>query len=103
MQRTLTPLTGLATLTRHSILYDFRVSVSNYGRYVMALRCPNAGIKFGTGTRTGTDTNFDIRPARKLKRILLIPWCPEGDLNPHSRFRPADFKSAASADFAIRA
>src|ERR1700748_1590573 len=30
-------------------------------------------------------------------------WCPEGDLNPHSRFRPADFKSAASADFAIRA
>jgi hypothetical protein len=30
-------------------------------------------------------------------------WCPEGDLNSHSRFRPADFKSAASADFAIRA
>ena len=24
-------------------------------------------------------------------------------MNPHSRFRPADFKSAASADFAIRA
>jgi hypothetical protein len=22
-----------------------------------------------------------------------VAWCPEGDLNPHSRFRPADFKS----------
>src|SRR5579884_435371 len=30
-------------------------------------------------------------------------WCPEGDLNPHDRLRSADFKSAASADFAIRA
>src|SRR6185312_1620849 len=30
-------------------------------------------------------------------------WCPEGDLNPHSPLGPADFKSAASADFAIRA
>ena len=20
-----------------------------------------------------------------------VAWCPEGDLNPHSRFRPADF------------
>ena len=30
-------------------------------------------------------------------------WCPEGDLNPHRPFGPADFKSAASASFAIRA
>jgi hypothetical protein len=30
-------------------------------------------------------------------------WCPEGDLNPHSHLRPTDFKSAASANFAIRA
>ena len=30
-------------------------------------------------------------------------WCPEGDLNPHDRLRSADFKSAASANFAIRA
>ncbi len=30
-------------------------------------------------------------------------WCPEGDLNPHRPFSPADFKSAASANFAIRA
>ena len=35
--------------------------------------------------------------------MSLALWCPEGDLNSHSRFRPADFKSAASADFAIRA
>ena len=33
----------------------------------------------------------------------LICWCPEGDLNPHGRLGPADFKSAASANFAIRA
>ncbi len=30
-------------------------------------------------------------------------WCPEGDLNPHDRLRSADFKSAVSADFTIRA
>ena len=33
----------------------------------------------------------------------FVLWCPEGDLNPHDPFRSADFKSAASADFAIRA
>ena len=38
-----------------------------------------------------------------LSDNLLIFWCPEGDLNPHSPCGPADFKSAASADFAIRA
>jgi hypothetical protein len=30
-------------------------------------------------------------------------WCPEGDLNPHNPCGSADFKSAASASFAIRA
>jgi hypothetical protein len=30
-------------------------------------------------------------------------WCPEGDLNPHDHFGSADFKSAVSADFTIRA
>jgi hypothetical protein len=30
-------------------------------------------------------------------------WCPEGDLNPHDRLWSADFKSAVSADFTIRA
>ena len=30
-------------------------------------------------------------------------WCPEGDLNPHDRLGSADFKSAVSADFTIRA
>src|SRR6266511_6285622 len=34
---------------------------------------------------------------------LLEAWCREGDLNPHSPFVPADFKSAASANFAIPA
>ena len=30
-------------------------------------------------------------------------WCPGGDLNPHDLLESADFKSAASADFATRA
>src|SRR3569833_1522885 len=30
-------------------------------------------------------------------------WCREGDLNPHNPFGAADFKSAASASFAIPA
>jgi hypothetical protein len=38
-----------------------------------------------------------------LLRKLLVLWCPEGDLNPHDRLRSADFKSAVSADFTIRA
>lgn len=33
----------------------------------------------------------------------FILWCPEGDLNPHDRLGSADFKSAVSADFTIRA
>jgi hypothetical protein len=36
-------------------------------------------------------------------RVAGVSWCPEGDLNPHRPFGPADFKSAASASFAIRA
>jgi hypothetical protein len=35
--------------------------------------------------------------------FIEISWCPEGDLNPHDRLRSADFKSAVSADFTIRA
>ena len=33
----------------------------------------------------------------------MFKWCPEGDLNPHNPCGSADFKSAASANFAIRA
>ena len=40
---------------------------------------------------------------RQTHHNSFIIWCPEGDLNPHDRLRSADFKSAASADFAIRA
>ena len=32
-----------------------------------------------------------------------IRWCREGESNPHRAFAPADFKSAASANFAIPA
>lgn len=31
------------------------------------------------------------------------PWCPERDSNPYGLLEPADFKSAASTGFAIRA
>jgi hypothetical protein len=32
-----------------------------------------------------------------------VGWCREGESNPHRAFAPADFKSAASANFAIPA
>jgi hypothetical protein len=35
--------------------------------------------------------------------LRKVVWCPEGDLNPHDPFGSADFKSAVSADFTIRA
>jgi hypothetical protein len=34
---------------------------------------------------------------------VRLMWCREGDLNPHNPFGSADFKSAASASFAIPA
>src|ERR1700722_18312658 len=34
---------------------------------------------------------------------LTRNWCREGESNPHRAFAPADFKSAASANFAIPA
>jgi hypothetical protein len=40
---------------------------------------------------------------KPYRRSVRFNWCPEGDLNPHSHLRPTDFKSAASANFAIRA
>ncbi len=43
-------------------------------------------------------------PERSWRGILLARiWCREGESNPHSPFGPADFKSAASANFAIPA
>jgi hypothetical protein len=39
----------------------------------------------------------------KIRALFGFIWCPEGDLNPHDRLRSADFKSAVSADFTIRA
>jgi hypothetical protein len=47
----------------------------------------------------GTNENT-TRIYNKIKHVV---WCPEGDLNPHDRLRSADFKSAVSADFTIRA
>ena len=38
-----------------------------------------------------------------LRNEAIDSWCPEGDLNPHDRLGSADFKSAVSADFTIRA
>jgi hypothetical protein len=39
------------------------------------------------------------QPIQNTKEL----WCREGESNPHSPFGPADFKSAASANFAIPA
>jgi hypothetical protein len=36
-------------------------------------------------------------------RSTRVNWCREGESNPYSPFGPADFKSAASANFAIPA
>ena len=45
-------------------------------------------------------TNIEsTRPERNVRPS----WCREGESNPHSPFGPADFKSAASANFAIPA
>ena len=38
-----------------------------------------------------------------LQHLCGCLWCREGESNPHSPFGPADFKSAASANFAIPA
>src|ERR1017187_9460405 len=40
---------------------------------------------------------------RNVREKLVLGWCREGDLNPHNPFGSADFKSAASASFAIPA
>ena len=56
-----------------------------------------------SGTKSGTSTYFAIYLSTNFSYNLLILWCPEGDLNPHDRLRSADFKSAVSADFTIRA
>ena len=51
--------------------------------------------------RTGARSR---NPERSFARDLLLHiWCREGESNPHSPFGPADFKSAASANFAIPA
>ncbi len=39
----------------------------------------------------------------QVRIIIVFSWCREGESNPHSPFGPADFKSAASANFAIPA
>jgi hypothetical protein len=45
------------------------------------------------------------RDAAVNERLEPLPgsWCREGESNPHRAFAPADFKSAASANFAIPA
>jgi hypothetical protein len=55
-------------------------------------------------TKMATSTKMAARfeEACSLRKLFIF-WCPEGELNPHGQLRPADFKSAASASFAIRA
>jgi hypothetical protein len=47
-----------------------------------------------------------VQPAGEIlsgAKDLRNRWCREGESNPHRAFAPADFKSAASANFAIPA
>ena len=46
---------------------------------------------------------FGWNPESNHAGSLGFLWCREGESNPHSPFGPADFKSAASANFAIPA
>ena len=39
----------------------------------------------------------------KLEAFIHFKWCEGGDLNPHGRYHPLDFKSSASADSATLA
>ena len=57
-------------------------------------------LQFSTG-----DCSCVQKPSHKLQSIqnTMEIWCREGESNPHSPFGPADFKSAASANFAIPA
>ncbi len=48
----------------------------------------------------GVDSDNRAAPSRDNRKVR---WCREGESNPHRPFGPADFKSAASANFAIPA
>ena len=38
-----------------------------------------------------------------IRNLYELKWCEGGDLNPHGRYHPPDFKSGASADSATLA
>ena len=42
-------------------------------------------------------------PKQHLQGMQLVIWCPRPESNRHSQLWPADFKSAASTNFATRA
>ena len=54
-------------------------------------------------TTSAQPTDAKHQGASKVTRTAGVRWCREGDLNPHNPFGSADFKSAASASFAIPA
>jgi hypothetical protein len=60
----------------------------------------NADRKFATFT---PPPSHPVIEARKPLLVIDLCWCREGESNPHRAFAPADFKSAASANFAIPA
>ncbi len=62
-------------------------------------RCPMPAA-FGRRGRNCIQESFEEILSEVQDRCC---WCREGDLNPHNHFWSADFKSAASANFAIPA
>ena len=51
----------------------------------------------------GTNRSPQEKSRANPKDFCINCWCREGESNPHRAFAPADFKSAASANFAIPA
>ena len=81
----------------HSAKFD---GIPVFGGFVFEVCQPSQP----TAIRTATKTILASRILTgQFNLISLFCWCPEGDLNPHDRLRSADFKSAVSADFTIRA
>src|SRR5450631_2931985 len=64
-------------------------------------RAPSGSTRSKTIFSPGNGERSEPCSAERIDQTTI--WCREGDLNPHNPFGSADFKSAASASFAIPA
>jgi hypothetical protein len=63
----------------------------------------DVGREYGVSINYLILTTVDIKNTGAKSKSFIIKWFwyREGDLNPHNSFESADFKSAASASFAM--